>query len=107
LNGAFYKLEVYVPVDHADRLKTALAGAGAGRWGGYDCCMWETAGTGQFRPLEGSNPFIGTPGAIEQVAEKKLEMLVAGDALAQVLVALRANHPYETPAFYYWEVKIS
>jgi len=53
----FYKLEVYVPLTHAEELKTALFDAGAGRIGNYDCCCWQSVGTGQFRPLAGSNAF--------------------------------------------------
>ena len=53
-----YKLEIYVPTDHADAVKRAVAGAGAGKLGNYDSCIWETAGRGQFRPLAGSAPYL-------------------------------------------------
>lgn len=104
-NG-FYKLETYVPETHAEALKAALAAAGAGKLGNYDSCFWECAGTGQFRPLPGSRPFLGETGVVEHVAERKLEMLVEAASLKAVLAALKAAHPYETPAYQYWPVQL-
>ena len=102
----FFKIEIYVPATHAEPLRAAIAAAGAGRLGNYDSCIWSTAGTGQFRPLAGSRPFLGTEGAVETVAETKLEMIVERPLLDAVLKALRAAHPYETPAFQYWPVQL-
>ena len=102
----YYKLEVYVPATHAETLRAALAAAGAGQLGHYDSCFWECAGIGRFRPLPGSNPFLGEPGVVEQVAEHKLETLVEAAKLEAVLAALKAAHPYETPAFHYWPVQL-
>lgn len=100
-----YKLEIYVPTDHADAVKRAVAGAGAGKLGNYDSCIWETAGRGQFRPLVGSAPYLGSEGKLETVAETKLEMIVELARLSAVIAALREAHPYETPAFQYWPVE--
>jgi len=99
-----YKLEFYVPPMQLDAVKTAIFEAGAGRIGNYDCCCWETSGTGQFRPLDGSNPFIGQTGSIEQVAEVKVEMVCAEEYIEAVVAALKEAHPYETPAYQYWLV---
>lgn len=103
----FYQLAVYVPDSHAGLVKTALLEAGAGRLGQYDCCCWETSGTGQFRPLQGSDPYCGKPGEISQTPEIKLEMLCTGEVLADVIAALLKNHPYETPAYHYFPVSIT
>ena len=51
-----YKISVYVPENSVEKVKQALFDAGAGRIGNYDSCCWQTAGIGQFRPLENSNP---------------------------------------------------
>ena len=103
---AYYKFEVYVPLTHAEELKTALFEAGAGRIGNYDRCCWQSVGTGQFRPLAGSNAFIGEKGKLEKVEEAKVELLCPGDKIKQIIAALKENHPYETPAFHYWAVNI-
>ncbi len=106
MKNRYYKLEIYVPTTHAEMLKAALAAAGAGRLGNYDSCIWECAGTGQFRPLPGSDPFLGKTGEVERVAEHKLEMLVEAETISAVLAALKLAHPYETPAFQYWPVQL-
>ncbi len=100
-----YKLEIYVPDGHSGAVRQAVAAAGAGRLGNYDSCIWETPGTGQFRPLAGSTPFLGAEGRLETVAESKLEMIVEAGRLPAVLAAMRSIHPYETPAFQYWPVE--
>ena len=94
-----YKLTVYIPESHVEPVKEALFAAGAGRYAAYDCCCWQVLGQGQFRPLKGSDPFIGKPGAVERVPEYRVELICADEAVAAVTAALRAAHPYEEPAF--------
>jgi hypothetical protein len=100
------KFEFYVPESHIAEVKAAVFAAGGGRIGNYDCCCWETKGTGQFRPLEGSSPFIGQKDEIEKVSEYKVEMVCAEDCIEKIVEALKKSHPYETPAYQYWKVKV-
>jgi dinuclear metal center YbgI/SA1388 family protein len=93
------KLVVFVPIADADRLVDALADAGAGHLGDYERCAWTVEGTGTFRPLAGANPAIGAIGAVERVAEARVEMVVPRSRRGDVIAALRAAHPYEEPAF--------
>lgn len=94
-----YKICFFVPEEHAEAVKTAMFAAGAGKIGDYDCCCWQTAGQGQFRPLAGSQPFIGQRGEVERVTEYKVEMVCASELMGSALKALRDAHPYEEPAF--------
>ena len=94
-----YKLTVYIPETHVEPVKEALFAAGAGRYAAYDRCCWQVLGQGQFRPLAGSDPFIGQRGTVERVPEYRVEMICADEAVAAVTDALRASHPYEEPAF--------
>lgn len=94
-----FKLIYYVPDTHLDLTKTAVFNAGAGTIGNYEHCAWQVLGTGQFKPLKGANPFIGTLNALEQVAEWRVEMIVTPSVASEVLKALKASHPYEEPAF--------
>lgn len=99
-----YKLAFFVPESHLEQVKAAVFAAGAGRIGNYDQCCWQVAGIGQFRPLAGSNPFIGQIQQLEQVPEYRVEM-VCDDAFIQAAVAaLRAAHPYEEPAIDVWQL---
>ncbi|MDY6828935.1 MAG: YqfO family protein [Pseudomonadota bacterium] len=99
-----HKLVVFVPVDAVEQVKSALFDAGAGKLGDYDCCAWQSLGVGQFRPLAGANPSIGQVGVVEEVGEYRVETLVPDEALDAVLRALKAAHPYETPAFDLWRL---
>lgn len=94
-----YKITLYVPVTHVEHVKTALFAVGAGRIGNYDSCAWQVLGTGQFRALAGANPFLGQVGAVEPVAEYKVEMVCSADYLNAAIQALKSSHPYEEPAY--------
>ena len=94
-----FKLCVYIPGSHLETVKEALFAAGAGRLGDYEACCWQVLGQGQFRPLDGASPHLGQVGALEYVAEYRVEMLLEVRLKTAVLAALRASHPYEEPAF--------
>ncbi len=98
-------LVFYVPEAQAESVKAAVFAAGAGRLGNYDCCCWQTSGVGQFRPQEGSQPFIGSRGEVEKVAEIRIEMVCSPACLPAVIDALKQAHPYETPAFAHWPIE--
>ncbi|HZF69605.1 NGG1p interacting factor NIF3 [Sulfuricurvum sp.] len=94
-----YQLFVYVPIIASEKVKNALFDAGAGRYENYDQCSWESSGVGQFRPLEGSNPFLGSLSTLEKVEEIKIEMICKPEILKAVLKRLKEVHPYEEPAY--------
>ena len=87
-----------------EKVKQALFEAGAGRIGNYDSCCWQTTGTGQFRPLEGSNPAIGSLNEVEHVREVKVELVCADDLVKRAIAAMKQSHPYEEPAFDVWQL---
>ena len=102
----YRRIDVYVPETHVEAVRNAMFDAGAGSIGRYDRCCFETAGYGRFRPLAGSDPFLGVCGREEQVAERKIEMICPEEKIGAVIDALRRAHPYETPAFQHWRVEI-
>lgn len=93
------KIVSYVPNDHTETVIEALSDAGAGAVGAYDRCSYQTPGTGTFRPLAGSDPFLGASGEISQVAENRVEMIMPRDRRDRVRTALLSSHPYEEPAY--------
>ena len=99
-----FKVEFYVPVEHAETVKTAVFAAGGGRIGDYDCCSWETLGTGQFRPSDDAKPFIGEAGNLERIPELKVEVVCEDNLVDMVIAALLEAHPYETPSYQFWKV---
>ncbi|PHQ24754.1 NGG1p interacting factor NIF3 [Marinobacter guineae] len=94
-----YKMCYFVPETHVEKTKQALFDAGAGRIGNYDSCAWQCLGRGQFRPLDGSDPFLGKTGEIEAVDEYKVELVCEDNLIRDAVAALKRAHPYEEPAF--------
>ncbi len=98
-DGGLYKVIVFVPMGDAEKVRDAMAEAGAGRLGNYEKCSFETQGTGTFQGNAQSNPTVGQPGVFERVSEVRLEMIAMAGVLAGVIAAMRKVHPYEEPAF--------
>jgi dinuclear metal center YbgI/SA1388 family protein len=92
-------LVTFVPPRHADRLRAALSAAGAGKIGEYTQCSFGVMGEGTFKPGSGARPVIGKQGRFERVRELRMEMTCPANRVAEVVAALRREHPYETPAF--------
>ncbi|MBK8208318.1 MAG: Nif3-like dinuclear metal center hexameric protein [Planctomycetes bacterium] len=96
----FYKLAVFVPPDHAEKVRTALCAQGAGVIGDYEDCSFAIPGEGSFRGIEGkTTPFTGTPGKLEKTNELRLELLLRREIAGRVIGALHDAHPYEEVAY--------
>lgn len=93
------QLFFYVPESHLDAVKDAVFAAGGGHIDPYDRCCWQVRGRGQFRPLAGANPAIGSVGALEYVDEYRVELMVPAPCIDAVVAAMKAAHPYEVVAY--------
>lgn len=93
------KLVVFVPKTHQQQVRDAMFGAGAGWIGNYSNCSFNIAGTGTFLPREGTNPYIGKPGTMEQASEMRIETIVPESAESKVVQAMLKAHPYEEVAY--------
>lgn len=96
---SLYKIVVFVPESHAEDVRHALSSGGAGHIGNYSHCTFQSKGEGTFKPLKGTNPFIGTQGKIEYVQEYKIESIVPENKLQKSLEKMIAAHPYEEVAY--------
>lgn len=94
-----YKIEFYVPESHLEQVKQAMFAEGAGKVGDYDCCAWQTSGQGQYRPLQGSQAFVGEVGKLERISEYKVEMVCPANLLPAAIEAMKQAHPYEEVAY--------
>lgn len=90
---------VYVPRAAADVVAAAMHDAGAGAIGDYDRALFASDGIGQFRPLDGADPAIGTVGEVERVEETRLELIAEPRVRERVRAALLDAHPYEEVAY--------
>lgn len=96
---SLYKLTVYVPESHLEVVREVLGQAGAGHIGLYSDCSFSVAGQGAFRPLPGSDPYIGTTGQLENVAEYRLETIVYQSSIPETVQKMLAVHPYQEAAY--------
>lgn len=96
---AMYKLCFFVPEEHADTVKPAVFAAGGGHIGDYDSCAWQTSGQGQFRAMDGADPYLGKVGEVETVQELKVELVCDEANIRDAIAAMKRAHPYEEPAY--------
>lgn len=97
-DGTVDRWVVTVPEDDVDALLQSVFAAGAGRMSGYTECSFSMAGTGRFRPGEGTDPTIGSVGEPEEVSELRVEFVAPPELRSAVRRAVIAGHPYEVPA---------
>lgn len=93
------KIYTFVPVDHAEKVRTAIFAAGAGHISNYSECSFNILGQGTFKPGDGTNPFAGEQGLRHTEEEIKMEMIFPAWAEAALISALIASHPYEEVAY--------
>jgi hypothetical protein len=97
--GVLKKIYTYVPVNDAEKVRSALFEAGAGDIGDYGECSFNVEGTGTFRAQEGSDPYIGEVGKRTATKELKLEVIFPAHIQSKVVKALNNSHPYEEVAY--------
>ena len=96
MTGKRYKLVVYVPKTHGDKMREAIGNAGGGKIGGkYSFCSFTLQGTGRFKPVERAHPYIGVVGKLETVPEERIEVTCDENILDAVISAMKKVHPYE------------
>ena len=86
------KIVVFVPRNALDEVRERLGELGAGWLGNYSHCSFYQAGTGTFKPLQGSNPQQGEKGQVNQVDEFRLETIVKKEDLNKVINELKQVH---------------
>jgi len=93
------KLYTFVPVNYAEKLRTALFNAGAGNIGNYNECSFNSNGSGTFKANNAAKPFIGNKEKRHTEDEIKIETIFPFWLKNQIVKSLIENHPYEEPAF--------
>lgn len=99
ISDNLYKIVVFVPLDHHERVLQAMFEAGAGWIGNYSHCSFNIEGTGTFLPQEGTQPFTGKQGQLERVKEMRIETIASEGVLHAVVQAMLKAHPYEEVAY--------
>ena len=99
MNYTKVKFEIFIPLDHVDKLREALNKTGALTIGNYDNCISVTEVLGYFRPLKNSKPFLGDEGKLSIEKECKIEFRCEKDLAFEVINVIRTVHPYEEPVY--------
>ena len=97
MDNRYFKLEIFIPETHFAELRKVLQSTDAGHIGNYDCCLSYSKVIGTWRPLPGTDPFIGNEGEISEEEELKVEVTVNGNRLDETIAAIKEVHPYEEP----------
>lgn len=93
----YFKLEIFIPEAHFHALQTTLQQVDAGHIGNYDSCLSYSRVTGTWRPLAGTDPYIGVQNEISEEPELKVEVCCKAERLEETMQAIKAVHPYEEP----------
>jgi len=99
IKNSLFRIAVFVPVSHLDKVREVMAKAGAGKVGNYTDCSFTVEGKGTFLPNDSASPFIGETGKFEKVDENRLEMIVEKSLVGSVINEMLKAHPYEEVAY--------
>ena len=94
-----FKLVVFVPESHIDKVAEAIHKGGAGIIGEYSNCSFRTIGEGTFKGSYQSKPSLGKKNIVETVDEIKIEVIVDKWNLDAVIISMKKVHPYEEVAY--------
>ena len=93
----YCKLEIFIPEECLPRLEEALWAVDAGHIGAYDRCLSWHRVESTWRPLAGSEPFLGKEGEVYRGTEVKVEVTCFSENAARTVEAVKSAHPYEEP----------
>ena len=94
----YIKLEIFIPETHFRALQKALQSVDAGHIGKYDSCLSYSRVIGTWRPLEGTNPYIGKTNEISEEPELKVEVTIKAENLQKTISAKNSRwDPIGTP----------
>lgn len=99
VKGKLKKLVVFVPHEHAEKVRSALFQSGAGGIGNYDSCSYNLDGKGTFKGNDETNPFTGTKGELHTEPETRIEIIFPEHLKGSVISTMIDAHPYEEVAY--------
>ena len=97
MDVSFLKLEIFIPETHLGALLAALREVDAGHIGNYDCCLSYSRVMSTWRPLAGTNPYIGKENTVSCEPELKVKVTIRTERMKETMEAIKLVHPYEEP----------
>lgn len=93
-----FKVETFIPEEYVNELRFELNKVGALTVDEkYDNCMSTSRVKGAWRPLEGTNPYLGEVGEICEAEEIKVEFTCKKEVIRKAIEVIKEVHPYEVP----------
>lgn len=99
IHNNYYKLVVFIPTSHFEKVRDAILESGAGHIGNYSHTSFAVEGRGSFKPLMDSDPHTGNRDQFNQVQEMRLETIVPEKRMNEIKQAVLDSHPYEEVAY--------
>lgn len=93
------KLYTFVPVEYAEKVRSAIFEAGGGHIGNYSECSFNAPGEGTYKAGDDTNPFAGEKNKRHSENEIKIEIIFPQWLQQPIISALLAAHPYEEVAY--------
>lgn len=93
------KLYSFAPVEHAEKVRSALFDAGGGSIGAYSECSFNAEGIGTFKAGENTHPFVGEKNIRHEEKETRIEIIFPSYLKNKIVSALIQSHPYEEVAY--------
>ena len=97
--STLYKLVCFIPYESFEKVKMAILNSGAGQIAKYSHSSFSTKGKGTFKPLSGSNPYIGKENTMQELDEIRFETIVSKKYLDKIIEKLKEVHAYEKVAY--------
>ena len=93
----YYKVEIFIPKSHLEKLCEVLRRLDVGHIGNYSECLSYSEVISRWKPLEGTDPYIGDIGKLTEEKELKVEVTCKEDIVNQFVKEIKEIHPYEEP----------
>lgn len=93
----YCKLEIFIPESFFKVLCNKLKELDAGHIGNYSECLSYSEVNSRWKPLEGTNPYIGKVNEVSEKKELKVEVTCNIDNIDEIIKGIKSIHPYEEP----------
>lgn len=91
----YCKVEVFIPEKFLDKLSKVFNELDVGHIGKYSECLSYSEITSRWKPLKGSDPYIGDINKLEEEKELKVEVTCEKEMVDKLINEIKKVHPYE------------
>ena len=93
----YCKVEVFIPKNYLEELSNVFKKLDIGHIGKYSECLSYSEVISRWKPLKGSEPYIGNINELEEEKEFKVEVTCEKELIDKLVEEIKRVHPYEEP----------